>query len=433
MSIVPLSAVVVRRLRLQVRSVTWWGASVLMAVVFAAAAYRSVRLFDADRATFEADQAHHAEDAGRFPQTYSQLSLSIDRAPAPLRLLLRGREDAFAACVTTYGRFRPTEFRGRDTRSAAPGAFLLDPATVVGLLGSLLALILASSTVVREREEGTLQLVLTYPCRRSTLLLGEHLATVLVVAAPMIACTLAFVLVAAASDRLEVDAPLVLELTQFLALCVLLASVFAALGLLIATMSRRPATAIAAAFAVWVVLAFVYPLAVPAVIALVRPVEPSPASLAAADTLAEYDLTPPQGPDGSGAGADAAELRGHIAQAGLRDSLAALSPYALFTFGAETATGTGTDACRTFLQTVQTAAAQFRRWQDDVVAHYPDRVTTYNAADPTPLDTAGLMPNQVAPSGRAGRTALVVLLLLAWDGLVTIATRVRFARYDARA
>jgi ABC-type transport system involved in multi-copper enzyme maturation permease subunit len=431
MSIGSLVAVVVRRLRLQVRSVTWWGASALMAVVFAAAAYRSVRLFDVDRATFEADQARHADDAGRFPQTYSQLSLSIDRAPVPLRLFLRGNEDAFAACVTTYGRFRPTEFRGRDTRSSTPSAFLLDPAMVVGLLGSLLALIIASSTVVREREEGTLQLVLTYPCRRSTLLLGEHLATVLTVAAPMVGCTLAFVLFAAVSDRLQLDGTILLALAQFLALCVLLASVFAALGLLIATMSRRPATAVTAAFAVWVVLAFAYPLAVPSVIGLVRPVAPSPASLAAADTLAEYDLTPPQGTDAAGTGEDADELRGHVSQAGLQDSLAALSPYSLFILGVETSTGTGTDACRAFLETVQTAAAQFRRWQDDVIARYPGRATMYNSADP-PLDTAGLPPNQVASSSRAGRVVIVALLLLVWNGLFTVATQIRFARYDAR-
>jgi len=167
MTIAPLIAVVTRRLQLQLRSVTWWGASVLMFIVFAAAAYRSIRLFDIDRATFEADQARHADEASRFPQTYSQLSLSIDREPAPLRLLLRGNEDAFAASVTTYGKFRPTAFRGRDTRSSSENSvFLLDPAMVLGLLGSLLAIVLASSTVVREREEGTLQLTLTYPCRR---------------------------------------------------------------------------------------------------------------------------------------------------------------------------------------------------------------------------------------------------------------------------
>jgi ABC-type transport system involved in multi-copper enzyme maturation permease subunit len=414
-----------------VRSVTWWGASILITVVFAAAAYRSVQLFDVDRMTFEADQARHAEEGSRFPQTYSQLSLAIDRAPAPLRLLLRGSEDAFAACVTSYGRFRPTEFRGRDTRSSAPGAFLLDPAMVVGLLGSLLALVLASSTVVREREEGTLQLVLTYPCPRSTLLLGEHVATVLTVATPMIGCTLAFVLFAAASDRLQFDSTILLALAQFLLLCVLLASVFAGLGLLIATMSRRPATAVTAAFAAWVVLAFAYPLAVPSVIRLVRPVAPSPSSLAAADTLAEYDLTPPQGGDTPGTGSDGDELWGHVAQAGARDSLAVLSPYALFILGAEASTGTGTDACRAFLQTVQTAAAEFRRWQDDVVARYPDRATTYNPADP-PLDTSGLMPSQVAPSGHTGRVVFVALLLLVWNGIFTVATQIRFARYDAR-
>jgi Cu-processing system permease protein len=403
-----------------------------MAVVFAAAAYRSVRLFDVDRATFEADQARHAEDAARFPQTYSQLSVSIDRAPAPLRLLLRGSEDAFAACVTTYGRFRPAEFRGRDTRSSTASATLLDPAMVLGLLGSLLALILASSTVVRDREEGTLQLVLTYPCRRSTLLLGEHLATVLTVAAPMVACTITFVVVAATSGRLQLDGAVLLALAQFVALCVLLSSVFSGLGLLIATISHRPATAVTWAFAIWVVLAFAFPLAMPSVIGLTRPVAPSPESLAAADTLAAYDLTPPQGTDGGGAGADDDELRGHVAQATLRDSLAAFSPYALFILGVEASTGTGTDACRTFLDTVQTAMAQFRRWQDGVIAKYPDRVMTYNPADP-PLDTAGLLPNQVAPAGRAGRIAVVVLLLIIWNGVFTVATQARFARYDARA
>ena len=105
---------------------------------------------------------------------------------------------------------------------------------------------------------------------------------------------------------------------------------------------------------------------------------------------------------------------------------------ALFILGVETSTGTGTDACRAFLEAVQTAAAQFRRWQDDVIARYPGRATMYNSDDP-PLDTAGLPPNQVASSNRAGRVVIVVLLLLVWNGVFTVATQVRFARYDARA
>ncbi|HSY47183.1 MAG TPA: ABC transporter permease [Thermoanaerobaculia bacterium] len=431
MTIAPLIAVVTRRLQLQLRSVTWWGASVLMFAVFAAAAYRSVPLFDMDRATFESDQARHADEASGLPQTYSRLSLSIDREPAPLRLLLRGSEDAFAASVTTYGRFRPTAFRGRDTRSSYESSlFLVDPAMVLGLLGSLLAIVLASSTVVREREEGTLQLTLTYPCRRSTILFGEHLATLLIVATPMLGCTLVFLAFAAVSERLRLDGPVLLQVAQFLGLCILLASAFSGLGLLVATTVRRPTTAITIAFALWVFLVFAYPIVLPSIAALVRPVEPSASSLAAADTLAEYDLVR-RANDVSTSAAEQDELRGHLAQADLHDSLALVSPYSVFIIGVETATGTGTAACRAFLQTVQTAASQFRRWQDGMLSRYPDRATWYDPANP-PLDLTGLPPNQTERSGLSGRSAPAALILLVWNALFIVVTQVQFARYDAR-
>jgi ABC-type transport system involved in multi-copper enzyme maturation permease subunit len=431
MRISPVLAVIVRRLQLQLRSATWWGASILMAVVFSAAAYRSVRLFDIDSASFEADQSRHSDEASRFPQTYSQVTVSVDRAPAPLRLLLRGSEDTFAACVTTYGRFHVTSFRGRDTESRyGKTAFVFDPATVLGILGSLLAIVLGSSTVAREREEGTLQLTLTYPCRRSAILFGEHVATLITVAIPILTCTLLLIAYAAMSQRLVLDRSLLLELCSFIALCLLVSSTFSGLGLLVATVVRRPATAVSVAFAVWAILVFAYPMVLPTVVALVQPAEPSASSLLTADTLAEYDLTPVAD---AGAGAiDDRNLRVRLAQARVRDSLAAASPYSLFILGVEDTFGSGADASRAFLEQVRAVESVFRRWQDAVLTRYPDRANTYNPTDP-PLDLDGLPSNQVERSGSSSKVAIVVLLLLTWNLAFTIATQVRFRTYDARA
>ncbi len=428
-----LRAVVRKRLQVELRSVTWFGSVLLLVLVFSAAAVRSINLFDLDSAAFDADQVAHQNDADSIFQTYSQLSVAIDRAPAALRLLIRGGEDAFASCAVNGGRFRATSFRSRQSAPPyAQGAFSFDPARVIALLGSLTALLVTSGTIAREREDGTLQVVLTYPCRRSVVLLGEHLAALVAIVLPVLVSIAGLIAFAIATGRIHLDTATFGALAGLLAMLVLLLSAAVAAGLFISASTRNAATAITTAFVVWVVFAVLSPAAASSVVPLVQPVDVAPSNPASSATLMQYAL-------GSHAvtrrdqGRSGRESLQRIRQAELYGAVATASPYTLFVSGAEAASGTGIDAYKAFLTRVHETESQFLRWEDTAIAQYPERATTYRAGD-FPIDTGGMPPNQVfVPGGiLSSGVASRLFMMLIWNAALLMLAYERFARYDAR-
>ncbi|HEV8433330.1 MAG TPA: ABC transporter permease subunit [Thermoanaerobaculia bacterium] len=422
-----------KRLQVELRSVTWFGSVLLLFLVFGAAAVRSIGLFDLDSAAFDTDQVKHQNDADAVFQTYSQLSVAVDRQPAPLRLLIRGGEDAFASCAVTGGRFRPTSFRSRQTAPpSAQGAFSFDPARVIALLGSLTALLVTSGTIAREREEGTLQVVLTYPCRRSVVLLGEHLAALLATILPVIASVAGLIAFAAATGRIHLDGETLGALAGVLAMLVLLLSAAVAAGLFISASTRNAATAITASFVVWVVFAVLSPAAASSLVTLVQPVDVAPSNPASSATLMQYSLGSYElkHRDQERAGREGLQ---RIRQADLYGAMTTSSPYMLFVSGAEAASGTGIDAYKAFLSRVHDTESQFVRWEDGMLAQYPERATTYNAGD-FPIDLGGIPQNQVFVAGGilGGGVAQRLLMMLIWNAALLFAAYQRFARYDAR-
>jgi ABC-type transport system involved in multi-copper enzyme maturation permease subunit len=430
----PLVAVIIKRLRVQLRTATWLCSFGLIGLVFGASALRSMGLFDLDAASFDADQIAHQETSGRIAQTYSQLVVAVDRKPAPLRLLIRGADDAFASCVVLHARFQSTTFRARQTLPAyAFGSFSFDPARVIALLGSLLALLLTTGAVAREREQGTLQVTLSYPCRRSTLLLGEYAAALVTILIPVILSLSLLVVFASVTGRIALDRDLLVPLVLFVATLVLVLSVSVSAGLLISVSVRNASTALTMGFGAWVLFGVVYPAMTPSLASLVRPVDSAVANPAGAHTLMEYAARSNNAQRGASEPRDQErEILQRITQADVHRSWSILSPYSLFVRGAEASAGTGLDGCRGFLSLVNRSESQFRRWQDDMLARYPARATTYTMGDP-PLDLDGLPSNQVVrPTAQTDEAARAMLMLAVWNVVIISIAYRRFERYDAR-
>jgi ABC-type transport system involved in multi-copper enzyme maturation permease subunit len=424
-----LSGVIVKRLQLHVRSVAWFVTVILIMILFAASARRSTTLFDVDAAAFDADRLAHSIEADRVFQVYSQLSVAVDRAPAPLRLLARGLDDALPGSAIVRGKFGPTTLRGRQATPGS-GPLPLDPAQVAGLFGSLLALLLTCDTLGREREQGTLQLALTYPVRRSVVLVGEYIAAMLLVLVPLVLSVLVFLTFAGFTGRVVLDREVMICAAAFILALGLLISTATGTGLLIASSARNATTSLSIGLFAWTLFAVVYPAVAPSLARLAKPVE-AVASPASSDTLTKYwrkaRTTASDARDAERV------LQQSIDQADTYEQLAFFSPYSLYVESAEIIAGTGLSSYRAFQTSTERVAAQFTRWERDKLTQYPARGSTYSMSDP-PLDVAGLEQNEVtAPTYRPGDAAGAMLILVLWNIVCFGAAHVRFSRYDPRA
>jgi ABC-type transport system involved in multi-copper enzyme maturation permease subunit len=424
-----LSGVITKRLQLHVHSVTWLVTAILIVALFATSARRSITLFDLDAAAYAADHLAHEADADRIFQVYSALSVAVDRTPAPLRVLARGLDDALPAYAIIRGNFGPTTLT---SRQAAPisSSLPLEPSQVVGLFGSLLALLVTCDTVGKEREQGTLQLVLSYPVRRSIILLGEYIAAMLVVLVPIVLCVILFLAVSAVTGRIALDGNIFAGVAMFIVTLALLISTATATGLMITSLVRSSTTALTIGLFIWAMFAVVYPAVAPSLTRLLAPVD-SIASPESSDTLTKYWRK--AGVTTAGTRATERLLQQRMAQAAVFHRLAFPSPYSLYLESAESSAGTSLSSYGTFIASTERVAAQFNRWEADKLRQYPTRGTTYDMTD-LPLDITGRVANEVTVARpQIADAVAAILVLLLWNISILTVAHVAFARYDPRA
>jgi len=423
-----LSGVIAKRLQLHLRSVTWFVSAILIVIVFATSARRSTTLFDLDAAAFAGDHLAHVVDSQRVFQVYSALSIAVDRTPAPLRLLARGLDDALPSSAIIRGNFGPTSLTSRQATPVS-SSLPLDPVQVLGLFGSLLALLVTCDAVGKEREQGTLQLVLSYPVRRSVVLLGEYIAAMLVVLVPVVLCVVLFLTISGITGRIALDSGVLLGAAMFITALALLISTAAVTGLLIASRVRSSTTALTIGLFVWALFGVVYPAVAPALTRLIIPVD-SLTSPATSDTLTKYWRN---------ARATTAEMRDteqllqqRMVQARLFNRLACLSPYSLYLASAESSAGTNLSSYETFIVSEERVAAQFKKWETEKLREYPTRGFSYDMTD-LPLDITGLPANEVTVARlQVSDAATGVLVLLLWNAVIFGAGHITFANYDPR-
>ena len=122
----------------------------------------------------------------------------------------------------------------------------------------LIALLLSYDAIVGEIAQGTMLLLLTYPVRRTGVLLGKFLGHTLILAfATMVGYGVAGIALALSSGEAESWRPFV---TMTLS-SVLLGCAFLALGYLVSTLVRERATAAGVAVVLWLAFVLLYDLA----------------------------------------------------------------------------------------------------------------------------------------------------------------------------
>jgi len=179
--------------------------------------------------------------------------------PNPMAVFAKGLEDAMTRSfeIDAIGiTVRAGQSSGNIIYSFFPAPDFL---YVVRVVLSLVALLFGFDQVSRERERGTLKLILGSSVSRARVLFGKWLGNFLSLAVPFLLVTLlgtAFLLL---DPNVHFSAGRLGRLALILALSLIYMSFFLTLGILISTLTRRSSSSIVVLLFIWTLLVFVIP------------------------------------------------------------------------------------------------------------------------------------------------------------------------------
>lgn len=179
--------------------------------------------------------------------------------PNPLSIFAKGLENAMTRSfeIGVIG----VDVRAGQSSGNVIYAFFPTPDLlyVVRIVLSLVALLFGFDQISREREQGTLKLMLSGPVSRAQVLFGKWLGNFLSLAAPFLLVTLLGAAVLLFDTNIRFGAREIGRFALLLALALLYMAFFLSLGLLVSALTRRSATSVIVLLFVWALLVFVLP------------------------------------------------------------------------------------------------------------------------------------------------------------------------------
>jgi hypothetical protein len=179
--------------------------------------------------------------------------------PNPLSVFAKGLDDAMTRSfeVGSYG------IEARTGRTGGNPVFGFFPAPdfvyIVKVVMSLVALLFGFDLISREREAGTLKLMLANSVPRASVMAGKWLGSFLSLAVPFLLVTLIGVAILGLDPGFRLDARAAGRLAFILGLSLAYIALFLSLGLLVSALSRRTSSALVVLLLAWTLLAFVLP------------------------------------------------------------------------------------------------------------------------------------------------------------------------------
>jgi ABC-type transport system involved in multi-copper enzyme maturation permease subunit len=179
--------------------------------------------------------------------------------PNPLSIFAKGLENA----ITRSFEIGVTGIDVRAGQSSGNIIYDFFPAPdflyVVRVVLSLVALLFGFDQISREREQGTLKLLVGGPVSRARVLLGKWVGNFLSLAVPFLLVTLLGAAVLLFDPNVRLDGDRLGRLGLILVLALLYLALFLSLGMLVSALTRRAATSVIVLLFVWALLVFVLP------------------------------------------------------------------------------------------------------------------------------------------------------------------------------
>jgi ABC-type transport system involved in multi-copper enzyme maturation permease subunit len=179
--------------------------------------------------------------------------------PNPLSIFAKGLENA----ITRSFEIGVTGIDVRAGQSSGNIIYAFFPAPdflyVVRVVLSLVALLFGFDQISREREQGTLKLLVGGPVSRARVLMGKWVGNFLSLAVPFLLVTLLGAAVLLFDPNVRLDGDRLGRLGLILVLALLYLALFLSLGMLVSALTRRAATSVIVLLFVWALLVFVLP------------------------------------------------------------------------------------------------------------------------------------------------------------------------------
>jgi ABC-type transport system involved in multi-copper enzyme maturation permease subunit len=180
-------------------------------------------------------------------------------APNPLSIFAKGLEDAITRSfeIDAIGvTLRTGQASGNIIYSFFPAPDFL---YVVRAVLSLVALLFGFDQISREREQGTLKLLLGSSISRAKVLAGKWAGNFLSLAVPFLLVTLLGTAVVLLDPDFHFSSGQLGRLGLILALSLLYLGFFLSLGMLVSALTKRAATSIIVLLFIWALLVFIIP------------------------------------------------------------------------------------------------------------------------------------------------------------------------------
>jgi ABC-type transport system involved in multi-copper enzyme maturation permease subunit len=180
-------------------------------------------------------------------------------APNPLSIFAKGLDDAMTRSfeISTIG----IEVRVGQRGGNIIYSFFTAPdfLYIVRVVLSLVALLFGFDQVSREREQGTLKLLLGSSVSRAKVLLGKWIGNYLSLAVPFLLVTLLGVSFLFLDREVHFSSGQLGRLAIILTLSLLYLGFFLSLGMLVSALTRRAATSVIVLLFIWALFVFVIP------------------------------------------------------------------------------------------------------------------------------------------------------------------------------
>jgi ABC-type transport system involved in multi-copper enzyme maturation permease subunit len=179
--------------------------------------------------------------------------------PNPLSIFAKGLDEAMARSFE----IDPTGITVRAGQKSGNAIFAFFPTPdflyIVRVVLSLVALLFGFDQVSREKEGGTLRLILANPASRGAVLFGKWLGNFISLAVPFLLVTTLGIAVLGLDPAIRFSTDQLLRLALILVLTLVYVVLFLSLGILVSTLTRRTSSSLVILLFIWALLVFVLP------------------------------------------------------------------------------------------------------------------------------------------------------------------------------
>ena len=202
------------------------------------------------------------KDNDNLGQYHTQIPKAF-RRPQPLELFGQGQERQLGNVVSVPLFKVPYKADKVDPFSSDNpylSIFLsYDTVFVFQLVLGLLAILMGSEAISKEREDGTLQLILTTHVSRAQVLAGKLLGGGFILAIPTALAFIILLILLVGTEGIQLHAEAWLRLGMLLLLSFLYLTLFYLIGLVISCVTKSSATSVTSGLFVWALMVVVFP------------------------------------------------------------------------------------------------------------------------------------------------------------------------------